>query len=193
VSSPGDHEPAWPDDAVEIGRIVDAWGIKGWIKVQPFASDPQALFSSKRWFLQPPERGPAPRTAASPGLPHCLKVVQAKDHADVVVAQVQDVADRSEAEALRGARVFISRASFPTPDKDEFYWVDLIGLSVVNREGQALGDVIGLYDTGPQSVLRIVDPALKDAPERLIPFVNAFVIDVSLEQRRIMVDWGLDY
>lgn len=189
MSSSGDTEPAWPDDAVEVGRIVDAWGVKGWIKIQPFASDPQALFSSKRWFLQPSERGPI----VPPALPRCLKVVQAKDHADAVVAQVQDVADRNGAEALKGARVFISRASFPTPDKDEFYWVDLIGLSVINQEGHRLGEVIGLYDTGPQSVLRIVDPSTKDAPERLIPFVNAYVLDVNLPARRITVDWGLDF
>ena len=48
-------DPPWPQDAVEVGRVSGAWGIKGWIKVQPFAADPQALFSSRRWFLLPPE------------------------------------------------------------------------------------------------------------------------------------------
>ena len=47
-----DDQPAWPEDAIEVGRIVDAWGIKGGFKVQPFSTDPQALFSSRRWFLQ---------------------------------------------------------------------------------------------------------------------------------------------
>ena len=46
-----DIEAPWPDDAIEVGRILDAWGIKGGFKVQPFSSDPQALFSSRRWFL----------------------------------------------------------------------------------------------------------------------------------------------
>ena len=50
-------DPPWPDDAVEVGRIVGAWGLKGWIKIHPFASDPQALFSSRRWFIKPPEEG----------------------------------------------------------------------------------------------------------------------------------------
>ena len=63
MTSSGDT-PAWPDDAIEVGRIVDAWGIQGGIKVQPFSSDPQALFSSRRWFLKPPI-GPAPKTAAA--------------------------------------------------------------------------------------------------------------------------------
>ena len=47
-----------PADAIEVGRIADAWGIKGWFKVLPHSADPQALFSSTRWYLQPSERGP---------------------------------------------------------------------------------------------------------------------------------------
>ena len=60
-----DEQVAWPDDAVEVGRIVDAWGIKGGIKVQPFSSDPQALFSTRRWFIQPPAGKPRPSGATS--------------------------------------------------------------------------------------------------------------------------------
>src|SRR5437870_1203612 len=157
------NEPAWPEDAVEVGRIVDAWGVKGWIKVQPFASDPQALFSSRRWFLKPAEpQGGARRPAPAVAVPPLLKIAQAKLHGDVVVAQAHDIDDRSAAEALRGVRVFVSRASFPSADPDEYYWVDLIGLSVVNLQGEVLGTVTGLLDTGPHSVLRI-------APEGAAP------------------------
>jgi len=196
ASAAGDT-PAWPEDAVEVGRIVDAWGVKGWIKIQPFAADPQALFSSRRWFLQPPEPSGGPRRPASVGtIPPLLKITQAKHHGDGVVALAQDVVDRSGAEALRGARIFVSRASFPSADPDEYYWVDLIGLTVVNLQGETLGTVTGLLDTGPHSVLRIapLDADPKDeAAQRLVPFVAAYVSDVSLPQRRITVDWGLDY
>ncbi len=186
-------EPAWPGDAVEVGSILGAWGVKGWIKVQAYAADPQAIFSSKRWFLKhaPVQRLPG-EVAPSPSV---LRVVQAKEHGDGIVAQVQDVADRSGAEALRGARIFVSRESFPSTDSDEFYWVDLIGLDVVNRQGDALGTVAGLIDTGPHSVLRVARAELapgEDA-ERLIPFVAAYVDEVKLAARRIIVDWGLDY
>ncbi len=193
------HDPAWPDDAVEVGRIVDAWGVKGWVKVQPFASDPQALFSSKRWFLQPPEASSVKRPAAAgaaPGqaikVPSLLRITEAKEHGDIVVAKAQDVEDRSGAEALRGARIFIGRSSFPTADTDEYYWVDLIGMSVVNRDGESLGTVVGLIDTGPHSVLRI-QPLEPQAEERLVPFVAAYVDDVNQADKRITVDWGLDY
>lgn len=189
----------WPEDAIEVGRIVDAWGLKGWVKVQPFAADPQALFSSRRWFILPSERAGSLRPVGVSGsMPTLLRISQVKEHGEVVVALAQEVPDRSAAEAMRGARVFIARASFPSAGPDEFYWIDLIGLSVVNREGEGLGTVAGLIDTGPHSVLRVkpdVIPAgvSEQEAERLIPFVGAYVDEVSLESRKISVDWGLDY
>ena len=194
---PPGADPAWPDDAIEVGRIVDAWGLKGWVKVQPFADDPQALFSSRRWFILPSEKVGVARPPSVTGafsFPTLLKITQIKDHGEVVVALAQEVPDRTAAESMRGARVFIGRASFPTPDPDEFYWVDLIGLDVVNRESVALGSIVGLIDTGPHSVMRVLPEGESgEAAERLIPFVSAYVDEVSLAQRRVTVDWGLDY
>jgi 16S rRNA processing protein RimM len=187
-----DDAPALPADAVEVGRVLGAWGVKGGIKVKPFAADPQALFSSKRWYLQPPETVMPQGNRASRSLPPLLRVVQAREHGDGVVATVQDIDDRDAAQALAGARVFVPRASFPTPDEDEFYWVDLIGLSVANRAGVELGTVTGLIETGPHCVLR-VQAAAADAPERLIPFVAAYVDAVDLPGRRIAVDWDPEY
>jgi len=186
-------EPAWPDDAVEVGRIAGAWGVKGWFKVQPFAADPQALFSSKRWFLREPDDARPARPGAA-ALPALLKIVEAKEHGDGVVARAQEVADRDAAEALRGARIFVGRSSFPTAGADEYYWVDLIGLAVLNREEQLLGSVVGLLDTGAHSVLRVLPEGGKgEADERLIPFVARYIDEVDMPARRIRVDWGLDY
>lgn len=184
--------PELPSDAIEVGRIVGAWGIKGAFKVLAHASDPQALFSSKRWYLQAPE---GPRR---PALPSLLRITQSREQAGVVVASAQDVDDRSAAEALTGARVFIPRSSFPTAGDGEYYWIDLIGLAVVNREGAVLGGVIDLIDTGVHSVLRVRRPdapadASPDAAERLIPFVAAYIDKVDLDAKLIQVDWGLDY
>ena len=217
---------SWPEDAIEVGRILGAWGIKGGIKVLPFASDPQALFSAKVWFLKPAESAKPPSAAASanplkPGkaavipahktpaqkaalaapLPFALNVKGVRDQGDAIVCTAPEIADRDAAEAMKGVRVFVSRSTFPQPDADEFYWIDLIGLSVVNRDNAALGDVIGLIDTGPHCVLRVRPaatvaaeaPAEPAADERLIPFVEAYVDSVDIAGRRIVVDWGLDY
>jgi 16S rRNA processing protein RimM len=188
-------DPAWPADALEVGRVVDAWGVKGWLKVQPFAADAQALLGARRWFVKPPEQlAPARSGGSARAFPPSLVIHEARPHGDVVVARAEGVAERAAAEALRGARLFVARSSFPSTGVDEYYWVDLIGLEVRNRQGEVLGSVAGLLDTGPHSVLR-VRPAGADAEvaERLIPFVAAYVDEVDLARRLITVDWGLDY
>lgn len=194
----GSDEPPWPDDAVEVARVLGAWGIKGGLKVAPLSGDPQALFSSRRWFLAAPERPSAvPPDARGPTpLPRLLRITQAREQGDAIVATARDIDDRDAAERLRGARIFVARSSFPTAGEGEFYWVDLIGLAVHNREGVCLGTVVGLVDTGPHCVLRIASPPAADGrpgDERLVPFVAAYVDRVSLEERRVDVDWGLDY
>ena len=124
----------------------------------------------------------------------CIK--EAKDHSDTVVACAQDINDRSAAETLRGARIFVPRSSFPTAAEGEYYWVDLIGLQVVNREGLELGQVRDLMSTGPQTVL-VIEAAPEaeggKCVERMIPFVSAFVDGVDLSAKRITVDWQPDY
>ena len=186
---PAGLEPAeLPADAIEVGRIADAWGLKGWFKVLSHSADPEALFSSRRWYLQPAERGA--KTFSGTLL---LRIREAKDHSGVVVATAQEVDDRNAAEALRGARVFVPRSSFPTAGADEYYWVDLIGLVVVNREGVELGIVRELLSTGPQTVLVLEYQAEGKTQERMIPFVAAYVDTVDVAGKRITVDWQADY
>ena len=185
---PGLEAAELPADAIEVGRIADAWGVKGWFKVLSHSADPQALFSSKRWFILPSERGVKTFTGVVR-----LAIKEAKTHSDTVVATAQDIDDRTAAEALRGARIFVSRSSFPTADKDEFYWVDLIGLNVQNREGVALGQVTELLSTGAQTVLVMAYELDGKPQERMIPFVAVYIDDVDLARRLITVDWQPDY
>jgi 16S rRNA processing protein RimM len=178
-----------PADAIEVGRIADAWGVKGWFKVLPHSANPEVLFSSKEWFLLPTERGF--KTFDGCGL---LVVKEAKEHSAYVVASVQGVLDRNAAEALRGSRIFVARASFPAAAENEYYWVDLIGLDVINRQDEGLGVVKELLSTGAQTVL-VLEYTEVDGKrqERMIPFVAAYVDDVDLKARHIRVDWLKDY
>ncbi|KVU78210.1 16S rRNA processing protein RimM [Burkholderia ubonensis] len=180
---------AWPDDAVEVGAVVDAYGLKGWVKVMTHADAGRggdALLNARRWWL---EKG-AER--------HAVRITQAKTHGDTVVAHLAGLGDRDAALALRGFRVSVRREDFPALDADEFYWVDLIGLDVVNEQSVALGKVIGMIDNGAHSIMRIEYPATgkdgQSAPaERLIPFVGVYVKTVDQAARRIVVDWEADY
>ena len=172
-----------PDDLVLVGHVTGAYGIQGWVRIRPYSSDGDALLSAKTWWLDKPEL-------------HDIEMLQSKLHNDEVVARLMGVSGREAAEALKGATVQIRRSHFPALDNDEFYWVDLIGLAVVNERGEHLGVVGDLMDNGAHPILRVEQPVAegqKPAPELLIPFVDQFVKTVDQAARLITVDWEADY
>ena len=177
-----------PGDLVQVGYVSGAYGLVGGIRVRPFSDDADALLHVTTWWLD------------KPGL-RDVEVKRAKLHGGDVVAQLVGQTDRDVAEALKGAAVFVPRSQFPGLDEeDEFYWSDLIGLEVENLQGERLGVVHDMMSNGPQSILRITSAASAEpaespaaAQERLIPFVDQFVIKVDKDAKKIVVDWGLDY
>jgi 16S rRNA processing protein RimM len=172
-----------PDDLVLVGYVSGAYGIHGWVRIKPYSSDGDALLAAKTWWLDKPDM-------------HDVEMMQSKLHGGEVVASLMGVAGRDAAEALKGATVHVRRSHFPALDNDEFYWVDLIGLAVVNERGESLGVVSDLIDNGAHPILRVEQPAAegqKPAPEMLIPFVDQFVKTVDQAARLITVDWEADY
>jgi len=156
------------------------------VRVKPYSADADALLGARTWWLDKPEL-------------RDVEMMQAKHHSGDVVARLMGVAGRDAAEALKGTVVQIARSHFPALSDEEFYWVDLIGLVVENLQGESLGVVSDLMDNGAHPILRVavpVAPAAEDvkaATEILIPYVDQFVKSVSLTEKKIVVDWGLDY
>lgn len=173
-----------PDDLVLVGYVTGAYGIKGWVRIRPYSADADAMLYAKTWWLEKPEL-------------RDVEVMQAKVHSEDVVAQLMGVADRNAAEALKGATVQVRRSHFPPLSNDEFYWLDLIGLTVENLQGESLGTVADMMDNGAHPILRVValSPSIgADKPkEWLIPFVDQFVKTVDQSVNKITVDWGLDF
>jgi 16S rRNA processing protein RimM len=184
---------ATPDDLVEIGSIGEAYGIKGWVRVFAHAQPGHggdALLAAKRWWLVKGQGAQAERRA--------YRIVQSRLHSGTVVAQLEGVADRDSAEAMRGQRVWVSRKSFPALPEGEYYWVDLQGVAVVNPSGQALGQVADLIDNGAHTVLRVEFATVNrhgepSTSERMIPFVDAYVQRVDLAARQIVADWNPEW
>lgn len=171
-----------PADLVQVGYVSGPYGVTGSIRVTPFSADADALLMVKTWWLDKPAE-------------QAVNVRTAKLHGGDVVAQLVGVLGRDASEALKGAAVSIPRSEFPPLAEDEFYWSDLIGLAVVNLQGEALGTVSDMMDNGVQSILRIAPLPVDDkpAPERLVPYVDQYVKSVDLAGRIITLDWGLDY
>lgn len=178
-----------PDDLVLVGHVTGAYGIQGWVRIRPYSAEADALLHAKTWWLEGPQTRPELRD---------VEVMQAKSHGGDTVARLMGVADRNAAEALKGTTVQVSRRHFPALDENEFYWIDLIGLAVENLQGEALGHVTDLMDNSAHPILRVAsaatsDPEQETTQELLIPFVDQFVKTVDQENKKITVDWGLDY
>jgi 16S rRNA processing protein RimM len=159
-----------------MGRVTGAFGVRGWIKVQPFTATPNSLLAYREWWI------------GSGGNWQPRKVEEAKVQGDAVAARFAGCTDRDEAARYGGREVAVPRESFPAAEKDEYYWADLIGLSVVNAQGERLGTVSGLFETGANDVL-----VVEGDRERLIPFIEEVVLDVDLAGRTMRVDWGADF
>lgn len=168
-----------PGDLVQVGFVSGAFGVTGGLRVRPFSDEADALLSVKSWWLDKPALRP-------------VTVRTAKPHGGEVVATLVGLTDRDEVDALKGAAVLVARSMFPALPENEFYWSDLIGLNVVNLQGEALGTVTDMMHNGAQSILRVT-PVEAGASERLIPFVDPLVKSVDLPGRTVVVDWGLDY
>jgi 16S rRNA processing protein RimM len=183
-----------PDDGVALGRLQGAWGVKGWSKLLPYSGDADVLLGAKTWYLQAPLGRYAKGFEAFAGSVR-ISVEQCKPHSDALVVHFEGIDDRDQVHALKGAEVWVSRAEFPkVTSDDEFYWVDLIGCEVVNRQGEVLGCVQEMLSTGPQAVLCITHAPTDDPKlQRLIPFVAQYIDAVSLSDKRITVDWLADY
>ena len=166
-------------EIVVLGRLADPYGIQGWLWLHPFGDDPLAWAEMPVWWI------------AREGEPwrEC-RLKSLKAHSNGVVVLLDGVADRTTAESMKGVLVGAPREALPAPDKDEFYWSDLIGLDVVNTADERIGKVAGLIETGANAVLRVLGD---DKVERLLPFVSAVVLTVEKEAGRIRVEWGSDW
>ena len=198
-----------PTDLVELGRITAAYGIKGWVKVQPHSAQAEVLRSAKEWWLARPAPPLQGGKTAAPA-PIAYPVVQARAQGATIVAQLQGVADRDQAEAMRGCVVMAARSAFPAAAEGEYYWVDLIGCDLYTTdqgaEPQLLGPVVEVLDNGAHAILRVqrkaadasgalqpmLDPKGREL-ELLVPFVQAHIQAVDLAARRIDSDWPADY
>jgi 16S rRNA processing protein RimM len=165
-----------PDQLLAMGRISGPFGIKGWIKVQPFTEAPGSLLAYRTWWIES-ETGWASR-----------EIEKAEVHGQAVAAKLAGCDDRDAAAAYRGRQVAVPRSALPAAEENEFYWADLIGLDVVNTAGENLGTVARVLETGANDVL-----VVEGDRERLIPFIEQVVQQVDLSGSVIRVDWGSDF
>jgi len=169
---------------VLIGKIGSVFGVKGWLKVASYTSLNKDILSYKPWYFR--QNNGWQKTEIASG----------KMHGKNVIVQLDGINDRDQAMLLTGTEIAVLRSQLPELAENEYYWSDLEGLSVESIDGQLLGKVSYLMETGANDVL--VVETLKDEhkgdKEILIPYISGQVIkSVDLKSRKIVVDWDPDF
>lgn len=175
-----------------------AYGVRGWVRIAPHSPSGDVLQSTRRWWLLGPE--PARE----------VHVSAVRRQGAGLVAKWDGCDSPEAADALKGAAVAVARCDFPQLHGQEYYWVDLIGLQVINRSGRELGVVKGLRSSAAHDLLE-VGPALRSSgnpgseagstdekadekaaesgPPILVPVVADFVDGIDLDAGTVRVNW----
>ena len=164
-----------------VGRLLAPHGVRGWLKFRSYTEIPVTCFELLPWQV--------PAAASVNAGSRELKILQYRPAGDVFLVSLEGVDDRDQAQQLAGMEVSVPVAALPELDDSEFYWRELIGMSVSSVDGQALGTVADVMDNGAHDVLIVAGPDR----ERLIPFLEPYLRSVDRGSRAIVVDWSLDW
>ena len=160
-----------------LGRVLGAFGVRGELKLHSFTDPVSTVMKYQPWRLV---HGGAERE---------LLGVRGRETNKGMVITIPGVEDRDAADALAGAEIWVPRGNLPKARPGEYYWVDLEGLRVFNREGVDFGTVAYLFETGANDVLVTTGDR-----ERLIPFIiDQYIVEIDFDAQHVVVDWDPDF
>ncbi len=155
-----------------MGRVSAPFGVKGWVKVQPYTETVASLLNYENWWL----RGKSGWED--------YRIAEREVHGASLVARFEGISDRNAAATLKGREVAVLRSDLPAIAPDQYYWADLVGMEVENQSGECLGRIKRLIETGANAVL-----VVNGKQEQLLPCIQSVVRRVDLAAGKVFVDW----
>lgn len=160
-------------DYIVVGKLGSAYGIKGWLKVQSFTDPITNIETYSPWYLKNGDQWEP------------IEVQESREHGKTIVAKLSGLNTPEQARLLTGKEIAIKRSQLPSLAKNEYYWSDLEGLTVINQHNQVLGKIAYLIETGANDVL-----VVKGDKEFAIPYLQGDVIkNIDLASKIMHVDW----
>lgn len=171
-----------PDSLIKIATLKKPYGIKGWLWVFSEMDNHADIFDVSGWLMKT-------ATGYKP-----LKVTDWRRQGSGLVASFAEIADRNVAETMNGTTIWVDKANLPQLDDGEYYWSDLIGLDVINEDGEKLGVIKEMFETAAHGIISVIPTTDSiDSEERLIPWHADIVLNVDLDAKTMLVAWGSDY
>ncbi|MBN2690215.1 MAG: ribosome maturation factor RimM [Gammaproteobacteria bacterium] len=162
---------------VIIGKFGKTYGIHGWLYVNSFTEPYTSILEYNSWLLQ-----------CNDGLWREVHIEGHRLHKGSIVVKLPDINTPEEAKKLTNCQIAIAPEQLPKLPKGEYYWFDLVGLTVVNQVGKELGVIDHLFATGSNDVLVVK----RNGEERLLPYISGVVLKVDLDVGQMFVEWDED-
>jgi 16S rRNA processing protein RimM len=162
-------------DYLIVGKIASTYGVQGWLKVVSYTEPTQGIADYTPWYLE--ENG-----GFEP-----IDVTEVREYGKGIIAKFVGYDNPEKARLMTGKRIAILRSQLPSLDKDEYYWSDLEGLTVIDQNGVNLGQIVYIIETGSNDVL-----VVKGETEHAIPYLlNDVIKSIDLANKIMRVDWEL--
>lgn len=159
-----------------MGRFGSVYGVKGWIRVHSYTDPITNLLDYPHWFVEHTKQWQP------------LNIEASKTHGDGLIIKLSDIDDRDEVRRYTNDYIAIPKQDLPKLEPGEYYYHDLIELTVVTKDGIELGRIIDVFNTGSNDVF-----VVQNGRERLIPRTKDVVLEINLEQQQITVDWDPEF
>jgi 16S rRNA processing protein RimM len=167
---------------VVVGLVSGLHGVQGALKIKSFCAPPEGIFSYRPWIIVSENSLSESRRLSSVPMK-----IRASGH--TLVARITEIEDRDQAALWLGAEIRVARSSLPKLNAGEYYWSDLIGLTVRNLEGVELGKITQMLATGSNDVM-----VVSAERERMLPYLpGQFVFAIDLAAGTMQVDWDPDF
>lgn len=157
-----------------VGKVAGSHGLKGGLNIVSFAEDLSLFKSGSKFIL---------KDSFSGELEFFETLSASRKKSNIILVMLKDVDGRDKADQLKGRELYVEKEALPEPEDDTWYWHDLIGMNVVEEDGNILGNVKNLMRTGSSDILEVVN----GKTEVLVPFLKEIITSVSLSSRQIVV------
>ena len=165
---------------IQIGYIQGLFGIKGWLRVFSYCRPKEQILQYTAWQLHINSHEKS------------FSLEQGKEHGAGIIVKLAGIDTRTQADTLNKATIWVPVSDLALLSDDEYYWYQLIGLHVETIEGQLIGKIDQLMETGANDVLVVTNDT--DKRQILIPYIRGEVVkQVDLDQKLMIVDWQIDY
>ncbi|MGE3920135.1 MAG: ribosome maturation factor RimM [Gammaproteobacteria bacterium] len=160
-----------------VGRFGKTHGVQGYLKIQSFTEPLDNIFNYLPWHIKQNE------------MMQTIEIASKQKHHDKFVVKILGFDTPEQAQSLTNKSIYVLQDQLPTLAKNEFYWVDLIGLTVLNQNGVMFGTVKEIISTGANDVVMV-----EGEKQHLIPFIpETYILSIDLEKNTMTVHWEMDF